>query len=297
MQPPLPMRCVRTSSLANIFVRLLNTSSSSPACSNGSILELLLPPRTRAFHLAATSASASRDVRQSQPSALRTRSTRNTRPRSNSRNGIASRQPFSASALWRKTQVVYNPQKDEDGNDMVLEITPRAAHRLSKIMDSDKNPNLALRISVESGGCHGFQYLMSLTTLPSSLSPAGTSTPTSPGSSHLPPETSNAPPQPATADHSAAEVAPSTTTSASPSTPSIGEDDTIFEFVKDSDSASEPPSSPATPKIILDSPSLELLKGSKVDYTMELIGSQFKIVDNPAATSSCGCGTSFDIKF
>ena len=46
----------------------------------------------------------------------------------------------------------------------------------------------------------------------------------------------------------------------------------------------------------MDEPSLELLKGSKVDYTMELIGSQFKIVGNPAATSSCGCGTSFDIK-
>ena len=46
----------------------------------------------------------------------------------------------------------------------------------------------------------------------------------------------------------------------------------------------------------MDQPSLELLKGSKVDYTMELIGSQFKISDNPLATSSCGCGTSFDIK-
>lgn len=46
----------------------------------------------------------------------------------------------------------------------------------------------------------------------------------------------------------------------------------------------------------MDEPSLELLKGSKIDYTMELIGSQFKIVDNPHATSSCGCGTSFDIK-
>lgn len=52
----------------------------------------------------------------------------------------------------------------------------------------------------------------------------------------------------------------------------------------------------ATPKIVLDAPSLQLLKGSKVDYTMELIGSQFRIVDNPLATSSCGCGTSFDIK-
>src|ERR1700710_537631 len=33
-------------------------------------------------------------------------------------------------------------------------------------MSQDSNPNLALRIQVESGGCHGFQYLMSLTTLP-----------------------------------------------------------------------------------------------------------------------------------
>lgn len=49
-------------------------------------------------------------------------------------------------------------------------------------------------------------------------------------------------------------------------------------------------------KVVMDGPSLELLKGSKVDYTMELIGSQFKIVDNPLASSSCGCGTSFDIK-
>jgi iron-sulfur cluster assembly accessory protein len=49
-------------------------------------------------------------------------------------------------------------------------------------------------------------------------------------------------------------------------------------------------------KVVMDSASLELLEGSKVDYTMELIGSQFKIVDNPRATSSCGCGTSFDVK-
>ena len=47
-------------------------------------------------------------------------------------------------------------------------------------------------------------------------------------------------------------------------------------------------------KVVLDEPSLELLKGSTVDYTQELIGSQFKVV-NPLATSSCGCGTSFDL--
>ncbi len=48
--------------------------------------------------------------------------------------------------------------------------------------------------------------------------------------------------------------------------------------------------------VVLDTPSLELLKGSTVDFTTELIGSSFKIVGNPRAKSSCGCGTSFDIE-
>ena len=100
-------------------------------------------------------------------------------------------------------------------------------------MSQDANPKLVLRVNVQSGGCHGFQYLMSLTNM-DSISP---------------------------------------------------EDDTVFEA--DGDTGA---------KVVMDEPSLELLKGSKVDFTMELIGSQFKIVGNPAATSSCGCGTSFDIK-
>ena len=88
---------------------------------------------------------------------------------------------------------------------------------------------------------------------------------------------------------------PSTTPGSSPlpesedgkdsKTGQLDEDDTVF--AADDGSGA---------KVVMDGPSLELLKGSKIDYTMELIGSQFKIVDNPLATSSCGCGTSFDIK-
>ncbi|KAL2160467.1 hypothetical protein VTH06DRAFT_1155 [Thermothelomyces fergusii] len=76
---------------------------------------------------------------------------------------------FSTSPACRATYAIFNPQVDDDGNEMTLEITPRAAKRLSEIMSKDSNLNLALRIQVESGGCHGFQYLMKLVTLPSSL--------------------------------------------------------------------------------------------------------------------------------
>jgi iron-sulfur cluster insertion protein len=44
--------------------------------------------------------------------------------------------------------------------------------------------------------------------------------------------------------------------------------------------------------IVIDKSSLELLKGSQVDYAQELIGSSFKI-SNPKTKSSCGCGISF----
>ena len=44
--------------------------------------------------------------------------------------------------------------------------------------------------------------------------------------------------------------------------------------------------------IVVDKKSLEMLKGSDVDYANELIGSSFKI-SNPKTKSSCGCGISF----
>ena len=47
-------------------------------------------------------------------------------------------------------------------------------------------------------------------------------------------------------------------------------------------------------QVLIDETSMNLIKGSKIDYVNELIGSSFKII-NPQASSSCGCGTSFSI--
>lgn len=47
-------------------------------------------------------------------------------------------------------------------------------------------------------------------------------------------------------------------------------------------------------KVVVDSVSLPFLAGARIDFTEELIGARFTI-ENPNATSSCGCGTSFSM--
>ena len=63
-------------------------------------------------------------------------------------------------------------------------------------------------------------------------------------------------------------------------TKKANEDDIIYEY--------------KNAKVLIDKTSIEFIKGSKIDYVNELIGSSFKI-SNPQASSSCGCGTSFSI--
>ncbi|WP_305970315.1 MULTISPECIES: HesB/IscA family protein [unclassified Mameliella] len=47
-------------------------------------------------------------------------------------------------------------------------------------------------------------------------------------------------------------------------------------------------------RVIVDPVSLPFLSGAVIDFTDELIGARFTI-ENPNATSSCGCGTSFSM--
>ena len=47
-------------------------------------------------------------------------------------------------------------------------------------------------------------------------------------------------------------------------------------------------------KVLVDPVSLPFLSGAVIDFTEELIGARFAI-ENPNASSSCGCGTSFSL--
>ena len=47
-------------------------------------------------------------------------------------------------------------------------------------------------------------------------------------------------------------------------------------------------------KVLVDPVSLPFLQNAVIDFTDELIGARF-VVENPNATASCGCGTSFSV--
>ena len=47
-------------------------------------------------------------------------------------------------------------------------------------------------------------------------------------------------------------------------------------------------------QVVVDPVSLPFLAGAVIDFTDELIGARF-VIENPNATSSCGCGTSFSM--
>ncbi|GAA6192177.1 iron-sulfur cluster assembly accessory protein [Phaeobacter gallaeciensis] len=47
-------------------------------------------------------------------------------------------------------------------------------------------------------------------------------------------------------------------------------------------------------QVVVDTVSLPFLENAVIDFTEELIGARF-VIENPNATSSCGCGTSFSM--
>jgi iron-sulfur cluster assembly accessory protein len=103
-------------------------------------------------------------------------------------------------------------------------LTARAADRIAEIVSGEPAGTM-LRLSVEGGGCSGFQYKFDLVG-------------------------------------------------------AAGSDDVIVER--------------NAARVLIDPVSLEYLSGSEIDFVDDLIGAAFK-VQNPNATASCGCGTSFSL--
>ena len=112
------------------------------------------------------------------------------------------------------------------GNVTVSEVvvTERAARKIGEILQKEPAGTM-LRVSVEGGGCSGFQYTYDV-------------------------------------DKTRA--------------------DDDYVAVRDG----------AT--VVIDPVSLEMLKGSEVDFVDDLMGQAFKI-KNPNAVASCGCGVSFSV--
>ena len=105
-----------------------------------------------------------------------------------------------------------------------IKVTERAARRIGEILRREP-PGTMLRVSVEGGGCSGFQYRFDMERSQTS-------------------------------------------------------DDVVITR----DGAT----------VLIDRVSLGYLAGSEIDFVDDLIGASFRI-NNPQATASCGCGTSFSI--
>ncbi|KAK8844735.1 hypothetical protein IAR55_006585 [Kwoniella newhampshirensis] len=118
-----------------------------------------------------------------------------------------------------------------------LDITPEAVQQLTAITSREppeilEQGKLALRVGVESGGCHGYQYTMALTE-------------------------------------------------------ERGADDYVLQ-----------PESIHCIPVVVDLVSFGLLKGATLHHATELIGSSFRLQDNPQAKEggACGCGVSWEAK-
>jgi len=48
------------------------------------------------------------------------------------------------------------------GNERLVKVTEKAAHKLASLLEEKGNPNGALRLAVVGGGCSGLQYVMDL---------------------------------------------------------------------------------------------------------------------------------------
>lgn len=149
-----PLLPSRTASIAPIPVRHLSTRTRTPA---------LLRRTSRspaAAWLKSVQPRASTSYR-------RTLATIVGRPTVDASNDLPpelmgdSPDPFADSSSQTEG-IDLSPSADAEGERSV-NITEAAANQVRKIQAKEKNPKVVLRLAVESGGCHGYQYKIQLT--------------------------------------------------------------------------------------------------------------------------------------
>jgi iron-sulfur cluster assembly 2 len=177
-------------------------------------------------------------------------------------------------------QLVYLPESNK-GPSYTLHVSVEALKKLGVLVRDPLTKDKILSIAVEFGGCHGFQYKFKLIERPQIIdrdqhqadSPLF----------KLVSDTKDFQLYRRTSSREAAENSPK---EAAENTSRKTPQDALFFVVK------RPPGL----MLSLDETSMKMMAGSKLDYTSELIGSQFKILDNPNADNGCGCGVSFGLK-
>lgn len=146
-----PLSCSNSLSAAKLFVQLAPKRSSEP------VLEFLLPrgrsavPR-RTFHRSSVRVRRADTTTGTQHGSFQ--ATVGWRiPREtlfgNAENPATISKPFAQASRRAYTQAVYNPQQDADGNDMTLEITPRAAKVRSEICPMNHRPRRSIKAHLD----------------------------------------------------------------------------------------------------------------------------------------------------
>lgn len=64
--------------------------------------------------------------------------------------------------LIRKPEEPEEPEVYRDGEPTII-ATDRAISQLKKVAERENSSSLSLRVAVEPGGCHGYQYKMEIT--------------------------------------------------------------------------------------------------------------------------------------